>query len=408
MIKKFIHTSDWHIGRKLKDFERYDEFRKFFDWLENLIKIENVDALFVSGDIFDNTTPSTQSQEIYYSFLAKISKSNCRHVIIISGNHDSPTFLDAPSEILNLCNIYVIGQACENPDDEIIILKDENEIPEMIVCAVPYLRDRDVRKLNSNDNSENIEQDLISGITEHYSKIFEKAKILHDELKIPVVAMGHLFAKGGSTKPDDGVRSLYVGTAVEIKSDIFSKQDFLTYTALGHLHSAQKILQENIRYSGSPLAMSFGEAEQKKSVYVIELEDENLIEIKNIPVPVFQKLKRISGNKDEIVSKINGISSENQLTWLDISYTGTEAIGFLLEQLNDFTKNFPNIEILSLKDESKIFDNKDNPVINTEIFEKITPLDILKLKFKEQQTPEETQEIMLRLYEEILAQMEIN
>ena len=100
MIKKVLHTSDWHIGRKLKEHDRYEEFKKFFDWLEKLINTENIDTLLVAGDIFDNTTPSVQAQNLYYSFLSKISKStSCRHVVITSGNHDSPAFIDAPAPV---------------------------------------------------------------------------------------------------------------------------------------------------------------------------------------------------------------------------------------------------------------------------------------------------------------------
>ena len=400
MIKKFIHTSDWHIGRKLRDFERYEEFRKFFQWLEDLINTEEIDALLVSGDIFDNTTPSVKAQEIYYSFLAKISQSHCRHVIIISGNHDSPAFLDAPAELLNLINIQVIGTACEN---EIITLYDTDKNPEMIVCAVPYLRDRDVRTLGSGDSYENIDRDLINGINFHYAKVFDEAKILSDKNKnIPVVATGHLFTHGGITKPDDGVRSLYVGTSIEIQSEIFP--EFLTYTALGHLHSAQKIKRENIRYSGSPIQMDFGEAGQQKSVYIIELDGKNLINIRDVKIPIFKRLERISGDFDELCAEIQ--TFQNESVWLDVTYTGEETIGNLSDRIKDFVKAFSNVEILSIRD-NKTAAESDGINNQAKSIDDITPLGMLDLFFDEKKIADDKREIFAKMYEEILLKAEI-
>ena len=167
MIKKILHTSDWHIGRRLKNKERYEEFRKFFAWLEDVIKSENIDALLAAGDIFDSTTPSTKAQDIYYSFLGRIAEANCRHVIIISGNHDSPALLDAPKDLLKLFKIHVIGQARENPADEVLILNEADGKPELIVCAVPYLRDGDVRTMTA-DDPESLENSLIKIIMKKF------------------------------------------------------------------------------------------------------------------------------------------------------------------------------------------------------------------------------------------------
>ena len=128
-MHKILHSSDWHIGRRLKERDRTREFTAFFEWLAETIEREKPDTLLVAGDIFDNTTPSIQSQDMYYSFLSTIAKSSCRHIVIISGNHDSPAFLDAPAKILALNDIHVIGQARENPADEVITLCDENGRP---------------------------------------------------------------------------------------------------------------------------------------------------------------------------------------------------------------------------------------------------------------------------------------
>ena len=161
---KILHTSDWHIGRRMKERERFDEFRKFFNWLEELINREKL-TFFYQPEIFLTTLrQGVQAQNIYYSFLSSLAKSECRHCVIISGNHDSAAFIDAPSELLNISNIHVVGQASQDPDGEIIILHE----PDLIVCTVPYLRDRDVRASNLNDNFHEIEAALKNGIKSHY------------------------------------------------------------------------------------------------------------------------------------------------------------------------------------------------------------------------------------------------
>ena len=402
MIKKILHSSDWHIGRRLKNKERYEEFRKFFAWLEDVIKSENIDALLAAGDIFDSTTPSTKAQDIYYSFLGRIAESNCRHVIIISGNHDSPALLDAPKDLLKLFKIHVIGQTRENTADEVLTLNDAGGKPELIVCAVPYLRDGDVRTMTA-DDPESPENSLITGIKNHYEKVFVEAeKLKSQNPDVPVIAMGHLFAKGGKINDGDGVRALYVGTAVEVGTDIFP--EFLTYTALGHLHSPQKISRSNIRYSGAPLVMDFGEAGQKKAVNVLEFDDGKLTDIKEIPVPVFQRIERVKGDIDEIFAGLDSFASLGESVWLDITYSGSEAVGGLHEKIEEHVKNFPLLEVLSIRDESRkqveTFDYENSGGI-----ENFTPLEMFELCMEKNKIPEKQRKTFISMYSEILAEI---
>ena len=401
MVKKILHTSDWHIGRRLKAHERYDEFAKFFEWLENLISIERVDALLVAGDIFDNSTPSAKAQSLYYSFLGRIAQSNCRHIIITSGNHDSPAFIDAPKELLKLCNVYVVGTPCENPEDEVIKLNDE-----LIVCAVPYLRDRDIRTLKADDNIQDLARALQEGIAEHYRRVFERAKELQGNSNIPVIAMGHLFAKGGRYRNDEGVRSLYLGTAVEVRTEIFP--EFLTYTALGHLHSPQKVGRDNIRYSGSPIAMNFGEVENKNAVYIIELDGKNLAGIREINVPVFQKLRQIRGNLDEITTELQKLIAQNESIWLEVVYSGSDPVGNLRDKLNELIRLYPLIEIFDIIDESKNFYNPTTIYEEYKTLENIKPMEMFKLLLDAQGISEKQREAYIPMYEKILHKLEID
>ncbi len=110
-----------------------------------MIEHENVDVVLIAGDVFDNSTPSNYSQELYYRFLCRAAASAKRHVVVTAGNHDSPSFLNAPKELLKFLNIHVVGYATKQPEDEVMVLSGANGTPGLIVCAIPYLRDRDIR-----------------------------------------------------------------------------------------------------------------------------------------------------------------------------------------------------------------------------------------------------------------------
>ena len=165
---KLLHTSDWHIGRTLHNRKRYDEYEAFLDWLAGIIENENIDVLLVSGDVFDNSTPGSHAQELYYRFLYRVARPTNRQVIIIAGNHDSPSFLNAPRDLLKYLNIHVIGCASEAPDDELIVLSGPDGEPRLIVCAIPYLRDRDIRTSEAGESVEDKERKIIAGIRDHY------------------------------------------------------------------------------------------------------------------------------------------------------------------------------------------------------------------------------------------------
>ncbi|WP_131668963.1 exonuclease SbcCD subunit D C-terminal domain-containing protein [Psychrobacter pygoscelis] len=270
-----LHTSDWHLGRKLYGKNRYEEFAAFLSWLTETIVQHNVDVLIVAGDIFDVMTPTNKAQALYYEFLAQVTKSCCQHIVIVAGNHDSPSFLDAPSQFLKHLNVHVIGTACEDIANEVLTLMTKDGTPYCIITAVPYLRDRDVRGSVAGESADDKDSNVLKGIRAHYDEAAAIAKAKQDALvkthgrHIPIIATGHLFAAGGRTTEDDGVRELYVGSLGQVSDDMFD--DCFDYVALGHLHVPQRVGGcEHIRYSGSPLAMGFGEARQQKQVLLVQ------------------------------------------------------------------------------------------------------------------------------------------
>ncbi len=343
---KILHTSDWHIGNTLHERRRYDEFAAFFDWLQGCITKNQIDVLLVAGDIFDSGTPSNRALSMYYSFLRKVADSCCRHVIITAGNHDSPSLLTAPGDLLRALDIHIIGSATEQRDREVIVLEDPDGRAGLIVCAVPYLRDRDVRTALPGESTDEKQIKLIDGIRSHYQEVACQAEEIKRMLnrEVPIIATGHLFTTGGKT--GDGVRDLYIGNLGQVHADIFPRS--IQYLALGHLHVPQQVGGSPYRrYSGSPLPMGFNEAGQRKEVCIIETDASGALSVTPTPVPAFVRMERISGDKRSISNRLAELSGTSQPVLLEITITDSSPTGSIHEEIQRWSS--PRLEVLLIR-----------------------------------------------------------
>jgi len=400
---KILHTSDWHIGRSLYGRKRYEEFEAFLTWLAKTIQQNEFDALLVAGDVFDTSAPSNRAQELYYRFLCRVAASSCRHVVVVAGNHDSPSFLNAPKELLKALDVHVVGSSTESPEDEVLVLRNVQDAPELIVCAVPYLRDRDIRMAEAGESVEDKERKLIDGIRNHYVTVAALAEQKRKELDadIRIVAMGHLFTTGGQTVDGDGVRELYVGSLAHVTAGIFPSS--LNYVALGHLHVPQKVNgSETIRYSGSPLPMGFGEAKQKKSLCQVEFHGA-AASVQLIDVPVFQKLERVKGDWDGISSRILELSAAGSQGWLEVIYEGNEVIGDLRERL-EFAIAGTEMEILRVKN-NRIIDRVLGQIHEEETLDDLNVNDVFERCLTVHDVPEDQWPELLRTYQETVSSL---
>ena len=402
---KILHTSDWHIGRTLYGRKRYEEFEAFLTWLAETIQQNEIDALLVAGDVFDTSAPSNRAQELYYRFLCRVAASRCRHVVVVAGNHDSPSFLNAPKDLLKALDVHVVGHSTEFPEDEVLVLRNEQDAPELIVCAVPYLRDRDIRVAEVGESVEDKERKLIEGIHNHYAAVAALAEQKRKELgaDVPIIGTGHLFTAGGQTIDGDGVRELYVGSLAHVTAGIFPAS--FDYLALGHLHVPQKVNgSEIIRYSGSPLPMGFGEAKQQKSVCQVafgQIEGHSTTaSVQLIDVPVFQKLERVKGDWDGISSRIHELSATNYQGWLEVIYDGAEVIGDLRERLEAAISG-TQMEILRIKN-NRIIDRVLGQIHEEETLDDLNVNDVFERCLAVHDVPEEQRLELLRTYQEIV------
>ncbi len=400
---KFLHTADWHIGRMLYGKKRYPEFSAFLDWLLEQLTQHEIDTLLIPGDIFDTRAPSNRAQQLYYDFLIRASRTCCQHIVITSGNHDSPSFLDAPKSILRALNVHVIG-LIGNPDnkfeDELIELKHPSTgQTEALIAAVPYLRDKDLRKVEAGESIDEKEEKIVAGIHAHYQTLADLATDKQSSLtspNIPIIAMGHLFALGGKT--GDGVRDLYVGNLGSVGADTFP--DTFHYTALGHLHVPQKVGgKEHIRYSGSPIPMGYGEAGQQKEILIID-SDGTDTEITPVHVPCFQKLLRLNGNLDELLKEISHLIEQQSSAWLEIDYSGTDTPSDLRTRLHQATDG-SDLEIRRIKN-TQLLKTLRQEKTTDEALEDLSEIDVFTRCLNAHDIPEADRPGLMHSYQEIL------
>lgn len=330
---RLLHTSDWHLGHRFHGRMRHEEQACLLDWLLMQIEEQAVEVLLVTGDIFDTTTPGSRAQGLYYRFLHRLAGSCCRHVVIIGGNHDSPSLLEAPRELLRQLDIHVIGMVEEQVEKEILLLTDGADRPELVVCAVPFLRDRDIRQAGAAETLEEKGRLLREGIRDHYQQVCDQAERLRQSIDpdLPLVALGHLFVAGGQTREGDGVRELSIGGLDRIEGASFP--DCIDYLALGHLHIGQLVAgNPSRRYSGAPLAMSFSEAGQGKQVLLLHGEGRNFT-VEPLAVPVFQPLASLRGDLATLRAQINELKHTGLAYWLELHYEGAPLVADLREQM---------------------------------------------------------------------------
>lgn len=397
-MMNILHTSDWHIGRTLFGRKRYGEFSSFLNWLLTTIEQYRIDVLIVAGDIFDTTTPSNRAQQLYYQFLKEAASGCCRHMILIGGNHDSPSLLEAPRELLRYFQVHVVGSAPENPADEVITLKGADGSDELIVCAVPYLRDRDIRTAQAGETQDDKTGNLIRGISDHYRQVAEIAENRRrlSSSKPPVVATGHLFAAGSKKVEGDGVRDLYVGSLVHL--DAACLPETFSYLALGHLHTAQMVGGDPARrYCGAPLPMSFSEAAREKHVLVVSIENDT-VSVDPVPIPCFQQLRTVRGDLPEILAQIEELKALLEDVWLEVIYDGREIVTDLQFTLREAIAG-TSLEIL------RIVNNR----LTARVLEQYSPRETLETMTEEavflrcleaQQVPEVQREELVDIFRE--------
>lgn len=330
---KILHTADWHIGKKLHKQDLSEDFELFIQWLCEEIEEQQVAVLLVSGDVFDLANPSNEAKRLYYQSLLKLRNLGLQ-IIITGGNHDSPSLLNAPQAILNELNVQVIGSLPEKFEEVLIPIPSKNGEIELVVAAIPFLRNKDLQSAEVAKTYEERLQNLKEAIANYYTEAAEIAQTNYPE--IPCIAMGHLFTHGVSTSESE--RDIQIGNQAGVEASQFG--NYFSYVALGHIHQPQQVKAEiPIYYSGSPIQLSFSERKDEKRVLLIDIK--NGFEPTSIAVPSFRKLIKLKGNLAEVEQKLMNLIPNDQLThFIEIELIEEKYNPQIVFVLNNLMENF--------------------------------------------------------------------
>ncbi|MCP4282294.1 MAG: exonuclease subunit SbcD, partial [Alteromonas sp.] len=282
-----------------------NEHAAFLKWLLQQVEVHQIDAIIVAGDVFDTGTPPSYARELYHAFIGELQGMQCT-LVVLGGNHDSVSVLNESKALLKYLNSHVIASTYGELSEQDITLNDRKGQPSAVLCAVPFIRPRDVLVSEAGQSGTDKRQALGDAIKQHYGTLYNEALSLRASMEekrikdgsensaaIPIIATGHLTALGVSQS--ESVRDIYIGTLEGFDAKGFPPAD---YIALGHIHRPQKVAKtEHIRYSGSPIPLSFDELNTQKQVVLITFESESTTPtISTLPVPRFQAMEVIKGD----------------------------------------------------------------------------------------------------------------
>lgn len=335
---RILHTADWHLGKMLGDLSREQEHQLFLDFLLTTIREEKVDVLLISGDVFDSSNPPQSAVAQYYQFLSALHQSGSCQAIITAGNHDSPAHIEAPRDVLKVLRTQVIGVMPTNRSDAWFPLPDARS-PQAYVAAVPFLRDRDLRTGISGQSSSEIQAALNDSI----AAIYEEMASLPAEKNTLRIAMGHLTVSGST--PSDSEREIHVGGLGALPVERFP--DAFDYIALGHLHRPQSCgARDTVRYSGSPIPLSFSECRDHKELRLIEIHEGTLTH-RAIPIPLTRTLRQVKVTQIDLEKTLVQLATEctqqhSLLTpWIELIITDPMPGDNVAQRCAELTKHAP-------------------------------------------------------------------
>ncbi|MGF6809550.1 exonuclease SbcD [Paraburkholderia sp. Clong3] len=311
---RILHTSDWHLGQHFIGKSRQSEHQALIDWLLVQVDEHAVDAVLIAGDIFDTGTPPSYARELYSQLVVRLHAAGVS-LLLLGGNHDSVATLRESSALLAQLSATVVPSTEDSTSQVQVLLKHSDNgsrEPGCVVCAIPFIRARDVQQSQAGQSAEDKQQSLQTAIQEHYRAVFDAANKRRAELaaqlgrSLPLIATGHLTTVGAVTS--ESVREIYVGSLEAFPTSAFPPVD---YIALGHIHRPQKVGGlDHIRYSGSPIPLSFDEAKQQKEVLLVDVNADGLAAVTPLRVPRFQPLMAITGNLSTLAKTFAELASE--------------------------------------------------------------------------------------------------
>ncbi|NVK75868.1 MAG: exonuclease subunit SbcD [Oceanospirillaceae bacterium] len=413
---KILHTSDWHLGQHFMGKSRRDEHKAFIDWLLALVDEVSIDAVIIAGDVFDTGSPPSYAREMYHQLVLDMKARQCQ-LVIVAGNHDSVSMLNESKSLLTYLDTQVSSQAnLEDIDAHVIPLNNKEGDVAAWVCAVPYLRPKDVMQSVAGQSEQDKKMSLLQMIGDFYQQVYDAACEKNKRLKapVPIIGTGHLTAVGGQVS--ESVRDLYVGTLEALPTNVFPAFDYL---ALGHIHRAQPISKSGrFRYSGSPIPLSFDELGRDKSLVVFDTDligedtfvDDLFAELKDpvqlVSIPNFQPMVSLKGNLKEVIKQISALElPQDKNLWLEVTVIADDYLSDVHKRLLEVIDGKP-IELLRVMRRSGL-EKKNQDFEARKTLSELTVEDVFQQSLKSNlELDEEENKVLTELFQTCLVELE--
>ncbi|SDH62528.1 exonuclease subunit SbcD [Pseudomonas panipatensis] len=347
---RILHTSDWHLGQHFMGKSREAEHQAFCRWLVGQVREQAVDAVIIAGDLFDTGAPPSYAREQYNRFIVDLRATGAS-LVVLAGNHDSVAVLEESKDLLACLGTQVVAAASTDLDAQLLSLPRRDGEPGALLCAIPFLRPRDLLASQAGQSAQDKQLALQQAIQAHYQALFAHAQARRETLgrRLPIVASGHLTTVGASAS--ESVREIYVGSLEAFPTSAFPAAD---YIALGHIHRPQKVGGlEHIRYCGSPIALSFDEARQAKEVLLVDLDDNGLRAVTALPVPCFQALQSIAGDLQSLPAQLAEaarLGTPERPVWVEVLVRADDYLSDLQVRIEALCADLP-VEVLRTRRE---------------------------------------------------------
>nr|WP_296456693.1 exonuclease SbcCD subunit D [uncultured Acetatifactor sp.] len=321
---KFLHISDLHIGKRVNEFSMTEDQKYILNQILRIAEQERAEAVLIAGDVYDKSMPSAEAVQIFDWFLTGLADLG-KTVIAVSGNHDSPERIAFGGELMRGRGVYVSpvyrGEALE------VALRDE--YGDISVHLLPFLKPATLRHA-----LEGRQEEEENGLPESYQEALEIAvKRMEIDVKKRNILVAHQFVTGAGRCDSEEVS---VGGLDNVDASVFDDFD---YVALGHIHSPQSVGRETVRYCGTPLKYSFSEAEQEKSVTVLEMGEKGDVVLSTVPLVPLRDMRKIRGSYGEVMSR-SFYQDTNTEDYVQITLTDEEDIPDGLQKLRTV---YPNL-----------------------------------------------------------------
>ena len=370
---RFFHTSDWHLGQSLYGQSREYEHAAFLAWLLDQITAHQPDALLIAGDIFDTVNPPMSAQEQLYRFLADAhARLPSLQIVMIAGNHDSGGRIELPAPLLKALRTHVVGRVrwldgALDTRQLLVPMTNSTDEVQAWCLALPFLRPAEVTAGGQGMST-------IAAVEDVYAQLICAAKA--QSLGQPLVLMSHAHMVGGAIS-EESERSIVIGTAEALSTDLFPAD--VDYVALGHLHRPQAVGGETrIRYSGSPIPLSFSEENYKHQVLLVDLATGQPPKIEALLIPRAVQMNRISGSLSEVLLKLDALDKAifplEEQPFLEVRvYADNAPFPPNLKHLIEESLREKSVRLVRLRKESRVVNTSDSSNSVTASLKEQTP-----------------------------------